>query len=459
MKRFHLLPERAYPSYKAYLDARGESAALKADGLGPDRVLREVIDSGLRGRGGAGFPTGRKWTTLREHACPTRHVVCNAAEGEPGCFKDRWLIRMNPYAVIEGMLVAAQVVGAERLFIGMKASFEKERARLAEAAAEMRALGLFADFELTIAPGPEEYLFGEEKALLEVIEGGPPMPREAHYPPFERGLFATAESPNPCLVNNAQTYAHVPSIVVHGGEGFARTGAPDTPGTLLFTLSGAVQRPGVYEVESGTPLAEVFERCGGGAPDGRRWKAALQGVSVGVIPAERFDTPATFDALAEIGSGLGAAGFILVDDATPMPRVAQMAARFLYVESCAQCPACKEGLRMASTGLDRLLAGEGAESGGLDPVIEGARHAPQGNRCYLPVQASRLIPSLVGLFPGEFEAARRGELAASAEFAVPKFVDFDEARSAFVPDAKQGLKEPDWTYRTAPVEEEEGEAT
>jgi NADH-quinone oxidoreductase subunit F len=271
----------------------------------------------------------------------------------------------------------------------------------------------------------------------------------AHYPPYELGLFGDQESPNPCLVNNVQTYAHVPGIVTHGGEAFAGIGSAGTPGTLLVTLSGAVRRPGVYEVESGIPLREVFEKCGGGPPEGRRWKAALQGVSAEAIPAERFDTAADFDALTEAGSGLGAAGFVLIDDATPMPRVAQMVARFLYVESCAQCPACKVGLEQSSVGLDRLVKGE---TDAMDAILEGARHAPQGNRCYLPVQGSRLIPSLVEMFPEEFESARRGELAETVEFPVPKFVDFDEARGLFVYDERQMLKEPDWSYREAEEE-------
>jgi len=458
MEPCRLLPEKPFPSYSAYLETTGNSAVLKADGLGPGKVLKEVIESGLRGRGGAGFPTGRKWTTILKHPCETRFVVCNAAEGEPGCFKDRWLIRMNPYAVIEGMLIAAQVAGAKRLYIAIKASFEKERRRLEEAVAEMKAVGLFEGLELTITPGPEEYLFGEEKAMLEVIEGGAPLPREAHYPPYERGLFAEGESePNPALVTNVQTYAHVPGIVTHSGDFFAGIGSANTPGTILFTLSGAVRRPGVYEVESGTPLVEVFETCGGGPPEGARWKAALQGVSAEPLPAEHFHVTADFDALAKAGSGLGAAGFILVGEATPIPRVAQMVARFLYVESCSQCPACKVGLEQASTGLDRLVAGEGEKSGGLDPVIEGARHAPQGNRCYLPVQGSRLIPALVAMFPEEFEAARRGELADSEVYPIPKIADFDEARGEFVYDERQMLKEPDWSYRE-PKEEPEAEA-
>src|SRR5262245_46853664 len=208
-----LLPSEPLRSYEAYLGWAGSSAVLAARANDPGEVLREVQRSGLRGRGGAGFPTGVKWATVKGHPCPTRYVVCNAAEGEPGTFKDRYLIRYNPYAILEGMLVAAHVVDAREIFVAMKASFGKEIARLRSAIDEMETEGVLGDCAIHLVTGPDEYLFGEEKALLEVIEGNDPLPREAHYPPYERGLFATATSPNPAVVNNAETFAHVPSIV------------------------------------------------------------------------------------------------------------------------------------------------------------------------------------------------------------------------------------------------------
>src|SRR5690606_26709447 len=186
------------------------------------------------GRGGAGFPTGTKWAAVAHHECPTRQVVCSAAEGEPGTCKDRWLLRHDPYAVLEGMLIAAHVVSAEQLFVALKASFEPERERLERALSEMRDAGVLDGLKIEIVTGPEEYLFGEERALLEVIEGGDPLPREAHYPPYEKGLFATATSPNPAVVNNAETFARVPGIVRAGAASFRELGTHDTPGTLLF---------------------------------------------------------------------------------------------------------------------------------------------------------------------------------------------------------------------------------
>src|SRR3954471_17508693 len=187
-----LLPSAPYETYVSYGKATGEHAVQKARKATPEAILTEVEKSGLRGRGGGGFPTGTKWATVLKHPCTRRTVVCNAAEGEPGTFKDRWLIRRNPYAILEGMLIAAHVVGTRELYIGIKESFMKEIERLGRAIEEFRHAGLLDGYTIKIVAGPEEYLFGEEKALLNVLEGQGPLPREAHYPPYERGINGTA---------------------------------------------------------------------------------------------------------------------------------------------------------------------------------------------------------------------------------------------------------------------------
>lgn len=441
--RHALLPEKPYESFESYRRALGGSAVEQARDVDPDEILAEVQRSGLRGRGGAGFPTGTKWSTIRRHSCETRSVVCNAAEGEPGTFKDRFLLRRNPYAVLEGLLVAARVVETRKIFIAIKASFTREIERLRRAVRETTAAGLFKGIELKITEGPDEYLFGEEKALLNVIEGGDPLPREAHYPPYEWGLHATLQSPNPALVGNAETFAHVPSIVLHGGESFRAAGTADTPGTILVTLSGDVAKPGVYEVPAGTPLRRIFEEEGGGPRRGRRFKAALPGVSAGVIPAD-------FGSLKKIESGLGSAGFILIDDAASIPRVAQAVARFLYVESCNQCTACKHGLRTASGALDELFDPKTAKPDDLEQAVYGARSAPQGNRCYLPVQGSVVIPSLMARFKEEFDAQLARPSESGPAWILPKIADFDEDASAFQVDPRQAFKNPDWTFSVTP---------
>ena len=441
-----LLAPRPYSSLAEYRSATGDDAVVLARAATPAALLAAVAESGLRGRGGAGFPAGTKWKSIAAHPCPVRTVVCNAAEGEPGTFKDRWLIRHNPYAVLEGVLIAAHAAGARSAYVALKASFAREIARLTEALAELQAAGALGEVRVSLVRGPEEYLFGEEKALLEVIEGNDPLPRTADEPPYERGLFATPGSPNPALVSNVETLAHVPSIVRHGAASFREVGTHDTPGTLLFTVSGDVCRPGVYERPAGITLRELFHEVAGGPREGRKLKAALSGVSVAPIAAERFDTPADFGSLALIGSGLGSAGFIVYDDAASMPRVAQMAARFLFVESCNQCSACKHGLRTASTALDALFDAQHSRSDLLARARYGALSAPQGNRCYLPAEGAAVIPGLLSRFAAEFEQQLREPGRVSQALPVPKIADWDEVAQAFVLDERQQRKRPDWTY-------------
>jgi NADH:ubiquinone oxidoreductase subunit F (NADH-binding) len=442
-----LIPNAPYETYAAYGKATGEHAVQKARKATPEGILAEVEKSGLRGRGGGGFPTGTKWATIRKHPCARRTVICNAAEGEPGTFKDRWLIRRNPYAILEGMLIAAHVVGAQELYIAIKESFMKEIERLGRAVEELRDAGLLDGVTIKIVAGPEEYLFGEEKALLSVLEGQGPLPREAHYPPYERGLYATAESPNPALVNNAQTFAHIPSIVRHGWESFRKLGTSDTPGTLIFTLCGDLEKPGVYETEAGIPLRELFFRHGGGPRGHRSFKAAINGVANSIIGPEKFETRADFGSLKMIGSGLGSCGFIVIDDETPVPRVAQAIARFLYVESCNQCTACKHGLRTASGSLDELFDLKTATPDDYERALFGARSAPQGNRCYLPVGAAQVLPSLLTRFKTEFDAQLARPKSNPTRWRLPKIADYDETVKKFVYDLRQESKNPDWTYK------------
>ena len=450
LKEHWLLPETPYRSYDAYLEAVGSNAVEVARGRSAVQLLEELKKSGLRGRGGAGFPTGTKWATLANHSCRVRDAVVNAAEGEPGTFKDRWLLRYNPYAVIEGLLIAGRVIDARQLYVGVKASSTTEIARLTKAIEEMAAAGVLAGREIRVVPGPEEYLFGEEKALLEVLEGNEPLPREPHYPPYEKGLFATPFSPNPALVNNAETFAHIPSIVTRGGDTFRRLGTSNTPGTCLYTISGDVLRPGVYEREAGVTLRELIHDAAGGPREGRQVKAVLSGVAAPVITANRLDTPADFASMEMAGSALGSAGFMVFDDSRSMPRLAQAVARFLYVESCNQCAACKHGLRVASEALDGIFGAPTSRADDYLRALYGARSAPQANRCYLPVEGAALIPSLLETFEPEF-GTPHGHLAASSEpILIAQIRDFDAERGVFLLDLRQALKQPDWSYADEP---------
>jgi NADH:ubiquinone oxidoreductase subunit F (NADH-binding) len=445
-----LIPDAPYESYAAYQSHTGHDAVAKAHNLDPDAVLDEIHASGLRGRGGAGFPTGTKWASVKNHPCDIRYIVCNAAEGEPGTFKDRWLLRHNPYAVIEGMLIAGRVVGSRRLYIAIKHSFHEEIARLNRAIEQMR--DSIGDCSIEVVEGPEEYLFGEEKALLEVIEGNEPLPREAHYPPYERGLFASPGSPNPAVVNNAETFAHVPSIVRAGAASFRMQGTADTPGTVLYTISGDVARPGIYEREAGIPLRELIDDVAGGVPDGRKVKVVLSGVAAKPITPDKLDTRTDFGSMHLIGSGLGSAGFVVYDDRTWIPSLARAVARFLFVESCNQCSACKSGLRTASQAIDELFDPATATTDDYPRALYGARAAPQGNRCYLPVQGSVVIPSLMTGFASEFEHQLANPTEHGDPIPIPKLEDFVPGRG-FALDEHQAAKTPDWTYETAPIPE------
>ena len=427
--------------------------------LGPARTVAELVASGLRGRGGGGFPTGRKWEAIRL-AAGNHYVVCNAAEGEPATFKDRALMRANPYQAVEGLAIAAFCVGAPFAYLALKASFEVERARVTRAVEEMDAGGLLGDLTITVVAGPEEYLFGEEKALLEVIEGKEPMPRI--FPPFQHGLFATgpqqgweattptgsaAPQSNPTLVNNLETLANVPHILARGPDWFRSIGTQASPGTICATVVGDVAAPAVTEVEMGTPLAEVIERCGGPLP-GRRLKAAFSGVANPVLTAQRFGTPLTYEDMRSAGSGLGAGGYAVYDDTACMVEVARAFSRFLSVESCGQCRSCKFGCGDITRALERIESGDGTEAD-VESIGAQLRTVTDQVRCYLATEEQLMVSSMLSAFSEEFAEHLEGRcrIPQSRPIAVPKIVDLHDGIVVY--DEKQDLKQPDWTYREA----------
>jgi NADH-quinone oxidoreductase subunit F len=439
--------------------ARGGGEGLRvARALGPWRTAEEVTLSGLRGRGGGGFRTGRKWLSLLETAQDgeQRFVVCNGAEGEPGTFKDRAIVRHNPYQVIEGLAIAALTVGASRAFLAVKASFSREVELLRRALVEMRAVGLAGDVPIRLVRGPDSYLFGEEKALLEVIEGEEPLPRRD--PPYLHGLFASGpqmgwsahdgvdaggEAANPTVVNNVETVATVPHILAKGAEWYRTLGTCDSPGTTVFTVVGDVIRPGYAELELGTSLGEVIQRVGGGVRPGRTIKAVFSGVANGVITAADLDVPATYEDLAAIGSGLGSAGLIVYDDTADMVSVARMFARFLHVESCGQCGACKLHSGAISDTLERLERNS-AHDDDIEELGAGLRMVTDQNRCYLPVELQTVVASLLRAFPEDFVAHLEGTLTRPRRYQLPKIVDLDGGGVTY--DTRIEHKQPDWTY-------------
>jgi NADH:ubiquinone oxidoreductase subunit F (NADH-binding) len=458
-----LLPPTPIRSLDEYL-------ATDSGGLGiryvtersPQETIAEILRSGLRGRGGGGFPTGFKWRGVADQPGTHRYVVANGAEGEPGTFKDRALMRSNPYQLVEGVIVAGFAVSATEAFICLKASFQRELEAVTGAVEEMQQAGLCADCTITVVSGPDEYLYGEEKALLEVIEGNAPMPRL--LPPYEHGLFATApqlgwestpgepghrhqHESNPTLVNNVETLSNVPHLLARGAGWFRSMGTTASPGSLVVTVVGDVARPGVAEVEMGTELATVIRAVAGGPPAGREVKAVFSGVANPVLTAAQLDVALTYEDMKAAGSGLGAAGFIVYDDTACMVEVARQFSQFLFVESCGQCPPCKLGAEQITERLARIENGAGTDAdvteigGWLDRVADG-------NRCYLPVEEQQVVGSILAAFPEEFAAhVEQGHCPRPRPLPFPKIADLVDGVVRY--DESQTHKRPDWTYAPA----------
>jgi NADH-quinone oxidoreductase subunit F len=440
--------------------ARGGGEGLRvARRTGPWRTADEVTLAGLRGRGGGGFRTGRKWLAVLDNASDGERTffVGNGAEGEPGTFKDRAILRHNPYQVIEGLAIAALTVGASRAFLATKSSFTLEVGILRRALAEMRAAGLAGDASIRLVRGPDSYLLGEEKALLEVIEGEEPLPRRD--PPYVHGLFASGPqmgwsardgvdagggAANPTIVNNVETLATVPHVLAHGAEWFRALGTWDSPGTTVFAVVGDAVRPGYAELELGTPLRSVIEQVGGGPRPGRRIKAVFSGVASGVITADKLDVPATYEDLAAIGSALGSAGFIVYDDTTDMVSLARTFARFLHVESCGQCGACKLHSGTVSDLLARLER-NAADDHDIEELGARLRLVTDQNRCYLRVELQTVVASILRAFPEDFVAHLDGTVPLPRRHPLPKIVDMGNGTVTY--DATIALKQPDWTYQ------------
>jgi NADH:ubiquinone oxidoreductase subunit F (NADH-binding) len=452
-----LLPNDPVTSLDAYLATDiGGLGIERAQRIGSTATIDAVLASGLRGRGGGGFPTGRKWAGIAAQVGTRRYVVCNGAEGEPGTFKDRALLRANPYQLVEGVIIAAFAVGAAETFICLKSSFEREIDAVTRAVQEFQSAGICPDCQVTIVAGPDEYLFGEEKAMLEVIEGKPPLPR--WYPPYEHGLFATAPQlgweatpragagggPNPTLVNNVETLANVPHILARGPEWFRSMGTVESPGTIVATVVGDVVAPDVGEVELGTSLRDVIDGVGSGIGPERAVKAVFSGVANPVIVADQLDVAVSYEGFQAIGSGMGAAGFIVYDDTTCMVDTAYRLSRFLSIESCGQCPPCKLGSSEITNHLERLEIG-----GGSDDDLRGIRHwlgrVTDGNRCYLAVEEQLVIGSIMQAFPDEFtEHVELGRCPRPRRLPIPKLVDLADGKAIY--DDRFWRKRPDWTY-------------
>ena len=454
-------------SLELYL-ARGGGVGLQAArDKAPDEVIAEVEASGLRGRGGAGFPTGRKWRTVREMRSDVAAatVVVNGAEGEPGTLKDRTLLANNPYQVIEGALIAAHAVDADRVVIAVKASSGASLEALRRGLAEMVAAGFDNAVTIDIFEGPSEYLYGEETALLESLDGRPPFPRIAA--PYRRGVDEVVESPAdvaadsglsahvelatrsgqttaaPTLVDNVETLANIPRIVARGAAWFRTAGTEQSPGTIVCTITGSTQQAGVGEVVMGTSLREVIDLVGGGPRDGHTVKAVLSGVSNAFITADKLDTPLTYEDMVAAGSGLGSCGFIVFDDTDDMPAVVAGASRFLAVESCGQCTPCKEDGLALSAVLSRIARSE-ADADDLTQTQSLAATVANEARCFLATQHQTVVTSLLESFSDEVTAHISKAIPASAPVLFAELLGIDGG--AAVSDERQHDKQPDWSF-------------
>jgi len=429
-----LLPSEPIETLAAYLDAGGGRGLEQALRIGELATIDTITSAGLRGRGGAGFPAGRKWKSVREGGEGLRFVVANGAEGEPATFKDRMVMRRDPYRIVEGAAIAAFAVGAGTVYLATKRSYRQEVQALTRAALELSGQGMLQELSVNIVEGPDDYLYGEEKALLEVVEGRDPLPRL--LPPYELGLFATdaaigweagnrpvsahAES-NPTVVNNVETLATAAHILANGVDWFRSMGTAESPGNVIATVVGDVVQPGVHEVEMGTPFSSLLQRCGGAA-GGRKFKAAFSGVSNPVLRADAFDIPLTYEHFAAQGTGLGAAGFVVYDDTVNMALVAYELSRFLAVESCGQCPPCKQGSLAITADLAEVCNGN-ADDEILGHLARRLRNVTDANRCYLGTEEQVVVSSILREFPEDIADLLEGRPTSARATRVPLIAD------------------------------------
>jgi NADH-quinone oxidoreductase subunit F len=437
-----VLDERPVDSFDDYVDEGGGRGLARAVELGRRAVVELVAASGLRGRGGAGFPTGLKWRTVAASASQGEPitVVVNAAEGEPGTFKDRALIRRNPYRMLEGALVAAYAMGAPRVVVATKASFVTELARIETAIEELAKASVATDVVISVVRGPDAYLFGEETALLEVVDGRQPFPRVA--PPYRRGL--SSDTGGTVLVDNVETLANVPGIIVEGADWFRAVGTDASPGTIVCTVSGDTLRHGVAEFAMGTPIAEVIDSIGRGPSPGRRYLGAISGTANALVAADEFDTPLSYEAMSAAGSGLGTGGLIVFDDSRDLIDIGAAVSHFLAIESCGQCEPCKlDGQAIARTLAD-VMSGD-ADDDTVDALRRRVGTVARGARCALARQQEAVIGDLLVRCGDRLDTVGEEEPASAAEpVVIAPIVDLVDGR--FVVDEAFLTKQPDWSH-------------
>jgi NADH:ubiquinone oxidoreductase subunit F (NADH-binding)/(2Fe-2S) ferredoxin len=391
----------------AYIARGGYLALAQAlTAMTPEQVIAEVTASGLRGRGGAGFPTGRKWAITRSSPGEPKYVVCNADEGDPGAFMDRGILEGDPHAVIEGMILCGYAIGAHEGYIYCRAEYPLAIERLKTAITQAERYGLLGEnilgtgfsFRLHIKEGAGAFVCGEETALLRSIEGqrGEPTPKPPY--PAQSGLWG-----KPTNINNVKTYAYIPPILRNGAAWFASIGTEGSKGTAVFALSGKVRQTGLIEVPMGITLREIIEEIGGGVPNGKAFKAVQTGGPLGgCLPASQLDTPVDYDSLKAAGTMMGSGGMIVVDEDTCMVELARFFLKFAAAESCGKCIPCSIGGTRLLEVLNRILEGQGCLED-LDRIQEIARAMQVGSLCGLGQLTPSPVLSVLRYFRHEFE--------------------------------------------------------
>lgn len=395
-------PERI----ESYIGEGGYTALYKAlREMTPEAITAEITRSGLRGRGGAGYPTGLKWTTVSKSAGPKKYVVCNADEGDPGAFMDRSVLESDPHRVIEGMAIAGYAVGASQGYIYVRAEYPLAVQHLRTAISQAERLGLLGrdifhspfHFGIKIRLGAGAFVCGEETALIASIEGRPGKPRPRPPYPAEYGLWG-----RPTLINNVETFANITAIINRGGEWFSRIGTATSKGTKVFALAGRVVNTGLIEVPMGISLRDIIYRIGGGIVNGGRFKAVLTGgPSGGCIPENLLDMPVDYESLAKAGSIMGSGGMIVLDDTACMVDVAKFFIDFCRSESCGKCVPCRVGTAQIHLLLEKITSGNGVPSD-IERLESLCDLVKQGSLCGLGQTAPNPVLSTLRYFKDEY---------------------------------------------------------
>jgi NADH-quinone oxidoreductase subunit F len=382
-----------------YLARDGYAALRTCRDKTPEEVIALITASGLRGRGGAGFPAGRKWALGRAQASDTKYVVCNGDEGDPGAFMDRAVLESDPHRVLEGLAIAAHAIGAGEGFLYIRAEYPMAVRHVREAIRQAEARGLLGTLHLEVREGAGAFVCGEETALIQSLEGRRGMPKLRPPYPVERGFRG-----RPTVINNVETLSCVPWIVRHGAEAFAAFGTVGSKGTKVFALAGKVNRGGLIEVPMGVTIREVVEDIGGGIKNSREFKAVqLGGPSGGCIPARLADTVIDYDALAQTGAIMGSGGLVVLDDRDCMVDIARFFLRFTQSESCGKCTFCRIGTKRMLEILERLCEGQG-RAGDLEKLEDLASYVSRGSLCGLGQTAPNPVLTTLRYFRDEYEA-------------------------------------------------------